>query len=141
MTMHAFAPGRRASVTRTITEADVQAFADLTGDRNPLHFDPAYAARTRFGGVIAHGMLTAGFISTVLGMHLPGPGGVYISQALRFLRPVRIGDTVTVTAEVTAYDPDRRRVTLRTTCTNQRDEAVLDGEAVLLVEPTAEPNP
>jgi 3-hydroxybutyryl-CoA dehydratase len=141
MPAQTFEPGRRAAVTRTVTEADLQAFADLTGDRNPLHFDPAYAARTRFGDRIAHGMLTAGFISAVLGMHLPGPGGIYVSQTLRFIRPVRIGDTITATAEVVAYDPGRRRLTLRTICMNDRDETVLDGEAVLLVEPPAEPNP
>jgi 3-hydroxybutyryl-CoA dehydratase len=130
----AFTPGQRAAVTRTITLADIEAYAALVGDRNPLHVDEAFAARSRFGGRIAHGLLTAGLISTVLGMHLPGPGGVYVSQSLRFRRPVRPGDTVTATAEVTAYDPARRRLTVRTTCTNQRGETVLDGEAVLLVE-------
>lgn len=129
-----FAPGQKASVTRTITAADIETFAALTGDRNPLHLDAAYAARTRFGERIAHGMLTAGLISTVIGMHLPGPGGIYASQTLKFVRPVRIGDAITASAEVVAFDSDRRRLTLRTTCTNQRGETVLDGEAVVLVD-------
>jgi 3-hydroxybutyryl-CoA dehydratase len=128
-------------VTKTITEADVETFASLTGDRNPVHVDQAYAARTRFGGRIAHGLLTAGLISTVLGMHLPGPGAIYLSQSLRFRRPVRIGDAITAEAEVVAYDPDRRRLTLRTTWTNQHGEVVLDGEAVVLLDPPLEPNP
>ncbi|MDQ7840331.1 MAG: MaoC family dehydratase [bacterium] len=131
-----FTPGQTASTTRVITEADVEAYAHLTGDLNPLHMDPEFASASRFGGRIAHGMLTAGLISAVLGMHLPGPGGIYLSQTLTFLKPVRIGDTITATAEVTAYDAERRRLRLRTSCVNQRDEAVLDGEAVLLVEAT-----
>ncbi|MDR7554295.1 MAG: MaoC family dehydratase [Armatimonadota bacterium] len=131
----AFAPGQRASWTRTITEADVAAFAALTGDHNPLHVDAAFASRSRFGERIAHGMLTAGLISAVLGMRLPGPGGIYVSQTLRFLRPVRLGDTVTATAEVLAWRPDRRLLTVRTTCTNHRGETVIDGEATLLVDP------
>ncbi|MDQ7857666.1 MAG: MaoC family dehydratase [Armatimonadota bacterium] len=130
----AFVPGQRAAVTRRLAASDIDAYAALVGDHNPLHLDEAFAARSRFGGRIAHGLLTAGLISTVLGMHLPGPGGIYVSQSLRFLRPVRPGDAITATAEVTAYDPVRRRLTVRTTCTNQRGETVLDGEAVLLVE-------
>ncbi len=130
-----FVPGQRATVSKTITAADVDTFAGLSGDFNPLHVDAAFAARTRFGERIAHGMLTAGLISAVLGMQLPGPGGIYLSQTLRFLKPVRIGEAITAAAEVTAYDPQHRRLTLHTTCTNQRGEMVLDGEAVLLVEP------
>jgi 3-hydroxybutyryl-CoA dehydratase len=129
-----YVPGQRATLTRTVTLADVDAYATLVGDHNPLHMDEAFAARSRFGGRIAHGLLTAGLISTVLGMHLPGPGGIYLSQSLRFRRPVRPGDAITAAAEVTAYDPANRRLTLRTTCTNQRGETVLDGEAVVLVE-------
>ncbi len=130
-----FTTGQRASFTKTLTDADAAAFADLSGDFNPLHMDAAFAARSRFGERIAHGMLTASLISTVLGMHLPGPGGIYVSQTLRFLRPVRFGDTVTAAAEVMAYDAERQRLTLRTTCANQRGELVLDGEAVLVVDP------
>ncbi len=131
-----FTPGQKAAITRTITEADIEAYAALTGDRNPVHLDSAYAARTRFGGRIAHGMLTAGLVSAVLGMHLPGPGAVYLSQTLTFLKPVHIGDTITATVEVTTYDAERRRLHLRTYCANQRGETVLDGEAVLLAEAT-----
>jgi acyl dehydratase len=130
-----FTPGQSESVTRAITAADIETFAQLVGDFNPLHVDAAYAAQSRFGGIIAHGMLTAGLVSTVLGMRLPGPGGVYVSQSLKFLRPVRVGDTITATAEVAAYDERRRRLTLRTICTNQHEETVLDGEAVVLVDP------
>ena len=131
-----FTPGQKASATRTVTEADVETYARLTGDLNPLHIDPEFAAASRFGERIAHGMLTAGLITAVLGMYLPGPGGIYLSQTLTFLKPVRIGDKITATAEVIAYDAGRRRLRLRTSCVNQRDEVVLDGEAVLLVEAT-----
>lgn len=134
MSALSYTPGQTAAVTRTITEHDIETFAHLTGDFNPLHMDAVYAARSRFGGRIAHGMLTAGLISTVLGMHLPGPGGIYVSQTLTFLRPVHLGDTVTAVAEVVAYDARRRRLTLRTACANQRDETVLEGEAVVLVD-------
>ena len=130
-----FTPGQKARWTKTITEADVQAFAGITGDFNPLHVDREFAARSRFGERIAHGILTAGVISAVLGMRLPGPGGIFLSQTLAFLRPVRFGDTVTAEAEVLAWRPDKRVLTLRTTCTNQHAETVLDGEAVLLVDP------
>lgn len=135
MNVPAFAPGQTASLTKTISEEDVAAFARLTGDFNPLHTDDAFARLSRFGDRVAHGMLTAGVISAVLGMHLPGPGGIYVSQSLRFRRPVRIGDTVTATAEVVSFDAGRRRLTVHTTCANQRGEVVLDGEAVLLVDP------
>jgi 3-hydroxybutyryl-CoA dehydratase len=134
MSAHVFVPGQRAEMTRTITADDVETFAQVTGDHNPLHLDEVYASRTRFGGRIAHGLLTAGLVSAVIGMQLPGPGGVYVSQTLKFVRPVRIGDVITAAAEVIAYDPDRRRLTLRTTCTNQRGETVLEGEAVVLVD-------
>lgn len=132
--MKTFSPGQTATWTKTITEADVAAFAGISGDFNPLHVDREYAARSRFGERIAHGILTAGLISAVLGMRLPGPGGIYLSQRLAFLKPVRFGDTITAQAEVLRWEAERRVLTLRTTCTNQRGELVLDGEAVLLVE-------
>lgn len=125
--------GQRAGVERTITQADIQTFADLTGDRNPVHLDEAWAAQTRFGGRIAHGMLTAGLFSTVLGMHLPGPGAIYLGQSLRFRAPVRPGDTITATAEVIELVAEKRRVRLRTTAVNQHGETVLDGDADMLV--------
>lgn len=131
-----FTPGQRATFTKTIAEADVYGFAGITGDFNPLHVNAEYAKQSRFGERIAHGMLTAGLISAVLGMRLPGPGGIYVSQSLKFLRPVKIGDTVTATAEVTAYRKTERVLTLRTSCANQHGDIVVDGEAVLIVDPT-----
>lgn len=125
--------GAVAEMTRTVTETDVVLFAGVTGDFNPAHVDAVWAEKSRFGGRIAHGMLGAGFISAVLGMRLPGPGTVYLSQQLRFLRPVRIGDTVTARVEVAELFPSRRRVRLLTTCANQAGEAVIDGEAVVMV--------
>jgi 3-hydroxybutyryl-CoA dehydratase len=125
--------GQRATFSKTITEADIKAFAQLSGDRNPLHLDDAFARRSRFGRPVAHGVLVAGVISAVLGNVLPGPGAIYLSQTLKFLRPVFPGDTVTATVEVTAYREDKGIVTLQTTCTNQSGHPVVDGEAVLLV--------
>ena len=110
-------------------------FAGITGDFNPLHTDAEYAGRSRFGARIAHGMLTAGLISAVLGIRLPGPGGIYVSQSLKFLWPVHIGDTITAVAEVIAYQPEKRLLTMRTTCLNQHGKAVVEGEAILLVDP------
>jgi 3-hydroxybutyryl-CoA dehydratase len=124
--------GTRASVTRTIAEADVERFAELTGDRNPLHLDVEYAAGTRFGGRISHGILTAGLISTVIGMHLPGVGAIYLGQHLKFVAPVYLGDTITATAEVIAVRADKRILTLRTECTNQDGRRVIEGEAVVM---------
>ena len=126
--------GQRATLSKTITDADIRAFAALSGDRNPLHLDEAFARQSRFGRPVAHGVLVAGVISAVLGMILPGPGAIYLGQTLKFLRPVYPGDTVTATVEVTAIRGDRGIVTLRTTCTNQAGEPVIDGEAVLLVD-------
>jgi len=133
VTIHDLAVGQSAETTRTVTERDIALFAEVTGDHNPVHFDEAYAATTRFGGRIAHGMLTAGLVSGVLGMKLPGPGVVYIAQTLRFLRPVRIGETVTARVEVLEILVEKGRARLSTTCRNQQGEAVLDGEAVVLV--------
>jgi 3-hydroxybutyryl-CoA dehydratase len=126
-------PGQRATFSKTITEADIQGFADLTGDNNPLHLDAEFARRSRFGRPVAHGLLVAGMISAALGTRLPGAGAIYVSQSLRFLKPVYPGDTVTATVEVTAWQEDRGMVTLRTTCANQSGDAIIDGEAVLLV--------
>ena len=126
--------GQRASLTRTITDADITAFASITGDRNPLHLDDAFAARSRFGRRVAHGLLSAGLISALLGTRLPGPGAVYLQQTLRFVRPVYPGDTLTATVEVTACGGGRT-ATLRTTCADERGRVVLDGEAVVLLDP------
>lgn len=127
-----FEPGQRATFTKTITEADIAAFAGLSGDFNPLHMDAEFAGKSRFGARIAHGMLTAGLISAVLGMRLPGPGGIYVSQTLDFRRPVHIGDTITAIAEVTTFEPEKRLLTVRTTCVNQHEKTVVEGQAVLL---------
>ena len=124
--------GQSAELVRVVAEADLVAFAQVTGDTNPVHLDADYAATTPFGGRIAHGMLSAGYISAVLGTTLPGPGAVYLSQSLAFKRPVRIGDEVTARATVTAIDTAKARVTLATTCL-VRGKAVVDGEAVVLV--------
>jgi 3-hydroxybutyryl-CoA dehydratase len=126
-------PGRSAELSRTVTEADLTLFAGLTGDFNPVHVDAVAAERSFFGERIAHGMLTAGMISAVLGTRLPGPGCVYVGQTLRFTRPVRIGDTVTARVEVTEVQTERRRVMLATTCRNQNGETVLEGEAEVLI--------
>ena len=124
--------GQAAELSRTVTDADLQAFAAVTGDHNPVHLDETYAAATPFGGRIAHGMLSAGYISAVIGTKLPGPGAIYVSQTLRFRRPVRIGDQVAARAEITAIDPARARVTLRTVC-SVAGKAVVEGEAEVMV--------
>ena len=131
--------GDRAEFEKTVTPEDVQRFADVTGDTNPLHRDPAYAAKTRFGQCIAHGMLSAGFISAALGTKLaPHCCVVYLSQPLRFLRPVKIGDTVRAEVEVKGTDPAKRIVTVRTDCFNQDGDPVVTGEAVVLLDPSPE---
>ena len=127
------AVGQSAEFAKTVTEADVVLFAGVTGDFNPAHVDAVAAERGRFGGRIAHGMLSAGFISATLAMKLPGPGTIYLSQTLRFTRPVMIGDTVTARVEILELIPGKRRVRLATICRNQRDETVLDGEAIVMV--------
>ncbi len=122
--------GDRASLTKAITSDDVDAFARITLDANPLHLDQAYAEKTRFGGRIAHGMLGAGLISAVIGTKMGGP--IYLGQTLKFLKPVRIGDTLTATAEVIAVRPDKNIVTLSTTVSNQDGAEVITGEATVL---------
>ena len=126
--------GETASLSKTISEADIVLFAGVTGDFNPLHLDREYAKTTRFGERIAHGLLTAGLISAVLGTRLPGPGAIYLGQTLSFRKPVKIGDTITATAKVSSYDPEKRIVKLETNCYNQEGVLVLAGEAVLLLE-------
>jgi 3-hydroxybutyryl-CoA dehydratase len=124
--------GQSATRSRTVDAADIEAFAALTGDDNPLHMDEAYAASTPFKGRIAHGILAAGLISAVLGVDLPGPGAIYLSQSLRFRRPVRIGDTIETRVTVSAIDLAKARVTLETVC-SVAGKAVVDGEAVVMV--------
>jgi 3-hydroxybutyryl-CoA dehydratase len=123
--------GDAAEFTKTISESDVYLYAGLTGDLNPAHINEAYAEKTFFKTRIAHGMLSAGFISAVLGNKLPGPGTIYMKQELNFLAPVRIGDTITARAEVIEMIVDKNRVRLKTTCSNQEGKVVLDGEALV----------
>lgn len=130
--------GATVSWARTITQADIEAFAALTGDYNPLHLDETFARNTRFGRPVAHGMLVASLISAVLGQLLPGPGTIYLSQSLQFLRPVYPGDTVTAIVEVIHIREDKPVVTLATRCINQNGEEVLRGEAVVLA-PKSDP--
>jgi 3-hydroxybutyryl-CoA dehydratase len=131
MRLDELTPGLSAELSKTVTETDVVLFAGITGDFNPAHVNDVEARASRFGGRIAHGMLSAGFISAVLGMRLPGPGCIYLSQSLKFTAPVRIGDTVTARAEV--VEVVKRRVRLATTCRIQDGTTVVEGEAVVLV--------
>lgn len=131
----ALAVGDSAALAKTIAQDDILLFALLTGDVNPVHLDDAYAERTRFGERIAHGMLSAGLISAVLGTKLPGPGAVYLSQTLKFRAPVTLGDEVTATATVTEQKEGKPIYTLRTVCTKRDGTVVLEGEAVILYEP------
>ena len=124
--------GDSASVTKTVTETDVYLFAGITGDLNPAHVNQVEAEKGMFGQRIAHGMLSAGFVSAVLGMYLPGPGTIYMGQELKFTKPVLIGDTVTATATVVEMVPEKNRVKLETVCTNQRGETVLKGFAMVM---------
>ncbi len=123
--------GQSAERRDHVTEEVVQAFAEVSGDRNPVHLDEAFAAQTAFKGRIAHGMLSAAYISAVLGNDLPGPGAIYLSQTLSFKRPVRIGDEVVTRVAVTDIDADRGRVTLAAVC-SVNGKAVVEGEAVVM---------
>ncbi|HWC02434.1 MAG TPA: MaoC family dehydratase [Methylomirabilota bacterium] len=120
--------GQRARRTRTVTARDVELYAEITGDRNPLHFDPAFAARTRFGRLVAQGGITAGMLNALVAMDLPGPGTVFMSQALRYLAPTYLGDTLTAEVEVLVVKPDKPVCQLRATITNQDGTVVLEGE-------------
>ncbi|MGI9413389.1 MAG: MaoC family dehydratase [Hyphomicrobiales bacterium] len=124
--------GMAAEFERTVTSSDIEVFADVSGDTNPLHLDDDYAATTMFKSRIAHGMLTASFISTVLANKLPGPGTIYLSQSLRFKAPVKPGDTVVTRAMVTDLDSHRKRATLSCEC-SVGELIVLDGEAKVMV--------
>ncbi len=124
--------GMEASYSKTITNEDVLAFAELSGDTNPVHLDDAYAAGTMFKGRIAHGFLTASLISTVLGTKLPGPGCIYLSQSLKFRAPVRIGDEVVAKARIASLDAEKGRAVLVTECA-VNGKSVIDGEAIMMV--------
>jgi 3-hydroxybutyryl-CoA dehydratase len=124
--------GMTARYRRTVTEADLVLFAGVTGDSNPVHMDETYARTTRFKGRIAHGMLSASFLSTAIASKLPGPGTIYLSQNLSFLAPVRIGDTVEAVVTVVDILREKARVALKTIC-RVGDKVVIDGEALVMV--------
>ncbi len=123
--------GDSAEFSKTVSETDIYLFAGIVGDFNPAHLNEAYARTTFFKTRIAHGMLSARFVSSVIGMQLPGPGSVYVSQELRFLAPVRIGDTVTAHVEVAEINAEKNRVRLSTWCVNQDGVKILEGDAVV----------
>ena len=125
-------PGMQATVSRTITETDLRNFSGVSGDTNPMHLNEEYARATPFGGCIVHGMLTASLISAVIGTKLPGPGCIYMSQTLKFLAPVRVGDTVYATASVRELIVDKKRAVLTTQC-RVKNVIVIDGEALIKV--------
>jgi 3-hydroxybutyryl-CoA dehydratase len=130
-TIDELAVGDSSQFSKTVSETDVYLFAGITGDFNLAHIDEEYSRKTYFGTRIAHGLLSAGFISTVLGTRLPGPGTIYLRQELTFLGAVKIGDTITARVEVTEIDAAKGRVKLLTTCDNQEGKRVLTGEAVV----------
>lgn len=121
--------GDSAQISKKITETDINDFARVTGDFNPVHLDQAYAEKTIFKGRIAHGLLSVGLLSNILGNILPGHGTIYLSQEVRFLAPVRIGDTITARVEVIELLPEKNRAKFRTTCINQDGKEVVDGTA------------
>ena len=124
--------GQTAIYARTLTDADIVLFAGISGDTNPVHINEVFASSTMFSGRIAHGLLTASFISTVIGTRLPGPGAIYVSQSLRFKAPVRVGDTLEARATITELLAEKRRATL-STVVSVGDKVVLEGEAIVLV--------
>ena len=124
--------GQEASLSKAVTEADIAAFAEISGDKNPVHLDAQYAAGTMFKERIAHGMLSAAYISAVFGMKVPGPGAIYISQTLNFKGPVKIGDTVVATVKVIELIAEKKRARFETIC-SVNGKPVVQGEAVLMV--------
>ena len=124
--------GMEASMSKTVGDADIVAFAELSGDRNPVHLDAEYSAKTMFKERIAHGMLSAAYISAVFGMQMPGPGAIYMSQTLQFKAPVKIGDTVVTTVKVTEVIPEKKRAKFECVCA-VNGKPVLTGEAMLMV--------
>ena len=124
--------GASSSITKTLNEEDIFNFAEICGDYNPIHVDKEEAQKSRFGKQICHGMLVTSFISTVLGMHLPGPGTIYLEQSVKFLKPVYIGDTITATASI--IDIQNKIVKLETNVINQNKEKVVAGKALVMVD-------
>ena len=132
MTIRELKIGDQASTAKTISESDVYLFAGITGDHNPAHVNEVYASQTRFGRRIAHGILSAGLISAVLAMKLPGPGTIYLGQELKFVRPVYFGDTITATCTVSELRPEKNIARLETVCTNQDGAVVIKGTATVM---------
>ena len=128
--------GASARLTRTVTRRDIELFAEITGDRNPIHVDDALATRSRFGGIVVQGGVTSGLLNALVAQQLPGPGSVFLEVAWRFLAPVRPGDVITAAAVVLATREDKPVTTLATSVTNQDDVVVLDGTAVVWRDPT-----
>ena len=124
--------GDNASFTKTITDTDIYLYAGISGDFNPAHVNQVEAEKGRFGKRIAHGMLSAGLISAVLGTMLPGPGTIYMGQEIRFTKPVFVGDTITATITVAELIPEKNRAKLETVCTNQDGEVVIKGMATVM---------
>lgn len=131
-TMNELKLGDSAYVEKTISESDVYLYAGITGDLNPAHVNEVEAGKSMFKGRIAHGMLSAGLISAVLGTQLPGPGTIYMGQQLKFTRPVRFGDTIRATATVQEMNVEKNRCVISTICTNQNGEVVIDGTATVM---------
>ncbi|MHA2174221.1 MAG: MaoC family dehydratase [Candidatus Hodarchaeales archaeon] len=125
--------GQVAKYKRLITGEDISAFAAVSGDENPIHMDEEFAKTTMFKGRIAHGILSVSFISTTLANKLPGPGSIYLKQEVTFLKPVRIGDTITTMVKVLDKNNEKKHIRLKTTCMNQNEDIVVDGEALVLV--------
>ena len=132
LTMQEIQMGDVSTFTKTVTEGDITLFAGVSGDFNPAHVNEVEAQKGMFGKRIAHGMLSAGFISTVLGTQLPGPGTIYMGQELRFTKPVFFGDTITATVTVVELIPEKNRAKLETVCTNQNGEVVISGFATVM---------
>ena len=132
LTIDALAVGDSAQITRRVSDGDIASFVDAVGDYNPVHSDRAYAAATVFKEPIAPGIWTAGLVSAVIGTRLPGPGAIYLAQDLKFLKPVKSGDSISARVEVIEVNREKNRIRLRTVCTNQRAEDVLTGEAVVM---------
>ncbi|HJN04066.1 MAG TPA: MaoC family dehydratase [Alphaproteobacteria bacterium] len=131
-TLEQLSLGQAAEAKHEVSDETIRRFAEVSGDNNPIHLDADYAATTRFGKRIAHGMLAASYISAMIGTTLPGPGAIYMGQTLKFRAPVRIGDSVTVRVEVTALNAEKKRVTLATVC-RVGDTVVVEGEALIMV--------
>ena len=130
-----FKVGDTASISKTISEADIVAFSEISGDHNPLHLDAEFAARSRFGRRIAHGALVSSLISNVIGNSLPGQGSIYLSSSLKFRAPTFIDDTITATVTISSIREDKPIYVLECVCSNQHGEIVCQGESVVLYEP------